>query len=286
VYCPFGSNQLNACKHWLNFGNSPDYFNACTPLGLPNSNPGFQYAHTGNAYAGAIFFRRVNLASGPNYREPIGVELINPLLIGIKYYVSFFAVNAEVNFGSIASDKLGVNFYTYAFDSCCHPPLTNTAKVYTDSIITDTLNWVKVSGSFIADSAYQYLCISNFFNDNNTDTLSTSPFPTQAYYYIDDVCVTTDSLFNETWTGIHYQIKDELIIKIYPNPSNSLFSVESPIPIENYSIYNLQGQLINEAKVNTPFFFDINLSNKAKGIYLLRIESKKGISNHKIILTQ
>jgi len=284
VYCPFGSNQLNACKHWLNFGNSPDYFNACTPLGLPNSNPGFQYAHTGNAYAGAIFFRRVNLASGPNYREPIGVELINPLLIGIKYYVSFFAVNAEVNFGSIASDKLGVNFYTYAFDSCCHPPLTNTAKVYTDSIITDTLNWVKVSGSFIADSAYQYLCISNFFNDNNTDTLSTSPFPTQAYYYIDDVCVTTDSLFNETWTGISQTETTQNSISIFPNPTQGFIMLESPIPIQAYTLYNIYGQVICNVETKNTYSILIDLSNLSKGIYILSTYSKLNTSTNKIIL--
>jgi hypothetical protein len=182
VYCPFGTNQINACQHWMNFGNSPDYFNACSnpAFGVPNSNPGFQYAHTGNAYGGAVFFYRSNSPVGPNYRESIGIALTNNLIIGQKYYVSFFAVNAEVNFGSIACDKLGINFYTVPFDSCCPPPLLNTSKLYTDSILTDTLNWIKISGSFIADSAYQYLSISNFFNDNNTDTLSTSLFPTYA----------------------------------------------------------------------------------------------------------
>ena len=28
VYCPTGKNQLNASEHWLNFGNSPYYYNA------------------------------------------------------------------------------------------------------------------------------------------------------------------------------------------------------------------------------------------------------------------
>ncbi|MFM2155478.1 MAG: hypothetical protein RL516_227 [Bacteroidota bacterium] len=286
VYCPPGRNHLKACKNWLNFGNSPDYFNACTPFSLPNSNPGFQYAHTGNAYAGALFFRRANLPSGPNYREPMAVELVSSLIIGQKYYVSFFAVNAEVNFASMACDKLGVNFYTVPFDSSSPPPLINTAKLYSDSILTDTLNWTKISGSFIADSAYQYLCISNFFNDANTDTLATSPFPSEAFYYIDDVCLSTDSLYNETWTGINHPIKDSLVISIYPNPSKGFLNVESPIPITNYSIYNIQGQLMNKVKVNTASSFEINLSNNLNGMYFLQIQTAKGISNYKIILTQ
>lgn len=285
VYCPPGSNQLNACKHWLNFGNTPDYFNACTPYSLPNSNPGFQYAHTGNAYTGAIFFRRTNLATGPNYREPMGVELLSPLTVGIKYYVSFFAVNAEVNFGSIACDKLGVNFYTNVFGTCCQPPLTNTAKVYTDSILTDTLNWTKISGSFIADSAYQYLCISNFFNDVNTDTLATSPFPTEAYYYIDDVCVSTDSVYNQTWTGINQTDNTHNSISIFPNPSKGSFTVDSPISIDSYSLFNLNGQLIDENKIVSSLSVQFDLTTHPIGIYVLHIISKESINTYKIILT-
>ncbi len=222
VYCPFGTNQFDACANWLNFGNSPDYFNACTYLGLPNSVFGFQYAHSGNAYAGAAFYRGPNTPNSPNYREPIGIELLSNLIIGQKYFVSFFVVNAAINNGSIACNKQGINFYTVPFDSCCAPPLINTAKFYSDSILTDTINWTKINGSFIADSAYKYLSISNFFDDNNTDTLITSPFsiPYHAYYYIDDVCVTTDSLFNDTWTGLNQLEGKTDIIDIFPNPSN------------------------------------------------------------------
>jgi Secretion system C-terminal sorting domain len=279
VYCPFGSNQLNASEHWLNFGNSPDYFNACTYLGLPNSNPGFQYAHTGNAYAGAIFFARSNIPNGPNYREPIGIELSNNLIIGQKYFVSFFAVNAEVNFGSIASDKLGVNFYTVPFDSCCPPPLINTAKLYTDSILTDTLNWIKISGSFIADSAYQYLCISNFFNDNNTDTLSTSQFPTRAYYYIDDVCVSTDSLYNETWTGINQTANTQNTISVLPNPSNGTFNINSNVLGQfNLTIMDGAGKIVfNDLNCSNQKEIDINYLQN--GIYFLVLEYSDG--NHK-----
>lgn len=285
MYCPTGLRQIDACQHWLNFGNSPDYFNSCTPFGLPNSVFGFQYAHTGNAYAGAIFFYRSNSPVGPNYRESIGIELSSNLIIGQKYFVSFFAVNAEVDFGSIACDKLGINFYTVPFDSCCPPPLINSAKLYTPSILTDTLNWIKISGSFIADSAYQYLCISNFFNDANTDTLTTSPFPTRAYYYIDDVCVSTDSLYNETWTGINQTDNAQNSISIFPNPSKGFFTVDSPIPIEGYSIFNLKGQLIAETKKVSTLSVQIDLTTQPSGIYVLRIKSNQIISNHKIILT-
>ncbi|MBK7964752.1 MAG: T9SS type A sorting domain-containing protein [Bacteroidetes bacterium] len=287
VYCPFSLRQIDACEHWLNFGNSPDYFNACSnpAFAVPNSQFGYQYAHSGNAYAGAIFYRRPNTPVGPNYREYIGVKLLSKLVIGQKYYVSFFVVNGGLLNDAIANNKIGLKLYTVNFDSSSPPPLLNTSTLFTDSIIIDTLNWTKISGSFIADSTYEYLSIGNFFNDSFTDTIEILPFFTNGYYYIDDVCLSTDSIYNETWTGIHHQIKDEFVIYIYPNPSNGFLSVESPLRIDNYSIYNIQGQLINEVKVNKAFSFEINLSNNANGMYLLQIQSTKGISNHKIILT-
>jgi gliding motility-associated-like protein len=48
-----------------------------------------------------------------------------------------------------------------------------------------------VSGFFIADSAYQYIAIGNFFDDSNTDTSSvgSSSNVQIGYYFIDDVWV-------------------------------------------------------------------------------------------------
>jgi hypothetical protein len=286
VYCPTGLRQLYACEHWLSFGNSPDYFNACTPFSLPNSVFGYQFAHSGNAYAGAIFYRRPNTPVGPNYREYIGVKLLSNLVIGQKYYVSFFVVNGGKLNDAIANNKIGLKLFTVNFDSSSPPPLQNASTLFTDSIITDTLIWTKISGSFVADSTYQYLSIGNFFSDGVTDTIEIFPFYTNGYYYIDDVCLSTDSIYNENWTGINHPIKDSLVISIYPNPSKGFLMVESPIPIDNYSIYNIQGQLMNKVKVNTASSFEINLSNNLNGMYFLQIQTAKGISNYKIILTQ
>ena len=287
VYCPTGLKQLDACVNWLNFGGSPDYFNACTPFGLPNSVFVFQKAHSGNAYAGVAFYSRPSGPSGPNYRENIAIELTSNLVIGIKYFVSFFVVNAAVNNGSIACNKQGVNFYTLPFNSNYPPPLLNVATLFNDSILTDTLNWKKISGSFIADSSYQYLSISNFFDDNNTDTLITSPFsiPYHAYYYIDDVCVSTDSLYNETWTGINQANNIQNTISIFPNPTKGFFTVYTPIPIESYSLLNLNGQLIAEQKTLSTLSVQIDLTTQPSGIYVLHVKSNQTISNHKIILT-
>lgn len=245
VYCPFGTNQIDACQHWLNFGNSPDYFNACTPFyGVPNQSFGFQYAHSGNAMAGVGLYRRPNAPSGPNYREFIGISLSQPLTIGQKYYFSCYTNFSGQLPVAIACNKFGVNFYTNSFDSCCPPPINNIAKIYTDSILSDTINWFKLSGSFVADSAYTHLCIGNFFDDNNTDTLRIGSIPDYSYYYIDDVCVTTDSLFNQTWTSL--QIHEfGLTFKFWPNPTHGSFYVNHCLDEDQVFITDLLGRKVD-----------------------------------------
>lgn len=201
VYCPFGVIQVDACVDWMNFGMSPDYFHACATNGMnvPNSGFGYQYAHSGPGMCGLITYIDPNFSS--NYRETIGSSLISQTQVGVKYYLSF-----HVNFSNfhplnaIASNNIGIKLSTVPFDSASPPPLTNYSHLRLSSIMTDSANWLKVSGSLIADSNYQYIMIGNFYEDEFTDTINLANFTQQAYYYIDDVCVSVDSNYNDTWT--------------------------------------------------------------------------------------
>ncbi len=284
VYCPNATNQIDACQHWLNFGNSPDYFNACDPTGLnvPNSSFGFQYAHSGNGMAGIYAYRKPFAPSGPNYREFIGAQLNSPCIIGTKYFVSFYINYADVL--GIAIDKLGINLSTVSFDSCCKPPLTNSALLYTDSILKDSLLWVRLETSFIADSAYKYLEIGNFFDDANTDTLHLITLYDAAYYYIDDVCITTDSLYNQTWTGI-IKNSTQQNIKIYPNPTNSIVNLEANNLFDEIELINFTGTSVLKEEIvpskRYTFVLPYSIEN---GLYLIKIKIKNAFSIHKLIV--
>jgi Secretion system C-terminal sorting domain len=104
-------------------------------------------------------------------------------------------------------------------------------------------------------------------------------------YYIDDVCVSTDSLYNDTWTGIYQTENAQNVITIFPNPSTGFFSIESPIPIQSYGLYNIHGQAISNIEIKNTYSALIDLSTQSKGIYVLRIYTKSNTSTHKIILT-
>ena len=287
VHCPELQNEINFATGWENFGGSPDYFNSCSPnwtqFTVPNNWGGYQVPATGNAYCAIGTY-----APGfpvPDIREFIGTQLISPLTVGTKYYVSFKICLsiAPAIVAYIATNKMGAKFSmsSYTFSA---PPLTdNFAHVYSNLIVTDTANWTSISGSFIADSAYQYLMLGNFFDDINTDTIvfkdTTFNF---AYYYIDDICVSTDSLTCYTPVGIQ-EPKQNNDISLFPNPfTNQLTFQLSSKELNEIILYDLSSRkLLKQTFTNTT---TINTEQFAKGMYLYTVRNRKGIiKNGKVI---
>jgi hypothetical protein len=287
VFCPTGVTQITGCEHWSSFGNTPDYFNACkaTGVNVPNAPFGFQYAHSGEAMTGLITYRRPNSPDGPNYREYIGATLINPTIPGSKYYFSFY-----INFGGllppcVAADKAGIRFSTQSYSTSQLPPLSNWAHVYTDTILSDSINWIRIEGSMIADSSYTSVIIGNFFDDANTDTMHVGALRDYSYYYIDDVCITTDSVYNEYWTGVNdLQHSNQLIL--YPNPSTDKLFLRNIKTNGKYMIQDNLGRIIQTGEINAADTeFRIHLNRLTAGSYQFSFISDKEVMVKSFIKT-
>lgn len=274
VSCPIGPNEVYKCANWVGSRASPDYMNACSSssMSVPVNWGGYQQAADGNAYCGIATY----YGQSPNYREHIRGNLITPLLPGTKYFVSFkIALSIYwVAGGNCASNKMGVMFTTVPYDNFSNQsPITNNPPVYTDSIVTDTVNWTRVTGSFIADSAYSYILIGNFFDDNLTDTIKLSTgFFDVAYYYFDDVRVSTDSAFT---------VETEEIIalnsfNIYPNPFIDKINITTKTnELLEVSLYDISSRkLFYQSFLNST---SINTEQLAKGIYLYEVRNKNGV---------
>lgn len=186
--CPtaFGNGGPLECTPWQN-GNlaTSDYFNVCaigTDVWIPDNLFGSQTAHTGNAYAG-FFAREISI-----WREYIQAPLISPCIAGTTYEVSFYV--------SLADLYCGVQ-HIGAYLSAAPPPsltigtLGVTPQVESNiGFITETNDWVLVTGCFTAQGGEQWITIGNFQTNPNTPLApgcTISPF---SYYYIDDVSVT------------------------------------------------------------------------------------------------
>jgi hypothetical protein len=280
VQCPHNANQINRAAGWHSSRNSPDYFNGCDWVNgtswVPNNFVGYQYANTGEAYCGFIPYDKI----GFNYRESFTSQLLAPLIVGKKYNVSFYmswaGTISSMGTGVIGCNKIGIHFSTMDFDTVNNAPLQvplNT-QFYTDSIIIDSLNWVKIYGDFTADSNYSYISIGRFTPDSLMDTIHTPPAST-VYYFIDDINVSEDST-----TGMDELINEDFT-SVFPNPCFDLFVIQSKKQlITQAEIFSVTSTSI--LSYQTPHGLkqiELNLTNIPDGIYFLRLdfENKKTV---------
>jgi hypothetical protein len=241
-----------------------------------SNNWGYQEAHSGEAYAGFITYSATG--SIPSLtREHLGVQLSSSLIIGEKYFLSFFISAAwnPINM-NIASNKTGLLFTTYSYlDEFSTSPIINWSNFNSQEIISDTVTWKKVTGSFTADSAYQYLVIGNFYEDIYTDTLNfPNTFINQtAYQYVDDICLSTDSLFSNNWTTLSIP-KHLMSLSISPNPADDFIHIKSDLIIKNIMLYNSIGNIIKSIDNINEYEYFIDLRNVINGIYYLEVNNK------------
>lgn len=291
--CPDNTWQITRAVGWYNCGYSPDYYNVCDTtnfVSVPYNFCGFQYAATGNAYAGMINYYGTPI----NLREYFGTQLLDSLKIGHKYIASFktsFSINQNPE-SCIAINKLGIKFSTTpqrVYSLIDNPTLINNfAHVYTNTIITDSLNWVTISGSFVADSSYKYIIIGNFFDDAHTDTIvyhldSVNIDYCHAYYYVDDVSVVEDSTDNIESFNL------QKTISIYPNPANDIINIDfsnSSFLNAELKIYDFLGTVITEYSL-LHTHNSININFIPEGIYIVKIKTNNNYSfTQKLIITK
>ncbi len=72
-------------------------------------------------------------------------------------------------------------------------------------------------------------------------------------------------------------------IKLYPNPNPKVLSVQSSEVIETLSIYNSQGQIVQQIKAPSS---SISVESLVPGIYFIRLLCKGKTSTHKFVKSQ
>ncbi len=288
VNCPNGTAQLSYTGNWVFVGASTDYYNACSPQGnmsVPSNIYGYQDGYDSSGYIGMIAYAVGDFQQENTYREPAGTYLTQALTIGEKYYLSFKAALTINTFESGgACNKLGAKLSTVGYSNSNPTPINNFAHVYTDSVITDTVNWAMISGSFIADSAYTFISIGNFFDSLNVQYVDFNGlwYTESAYYYIDDIRLSTDSNFVvSTKQSINFNSAQ---FSIYPNPVANYFYVNQTFaePYE-LTIYNSIGQKLYEEKGITTCNKTINATSFTKGFLLVDIKTQSNTFQQKIL---
>jgi hypothetical protein len=270
VQCPSHGGNIDQATGWINCGITPDYYNACAnftlpSLGVPDGGySGFQYAYDGNAYAGFLPYQCPLVE-----HEFFGIQLLQSLVVGVKYYASCYVVKSE--YFTCSSNNLGFKFFTtMPFSSTIMAPIDNFSHIHFSDIITDTLNWEQLFGSFIADSAYNFIVIGNFYNNKNTSVYQCDTTQVDgAYYLIDAVCVSNDSSICSTWNYINDSF-DKIEFKIFPNPVSENLHIDGNFFSERYFIENVLGEVIDQGFISASN--NLNVSSFPNGLYFISID--------------
>jgi hypothetical protein len=193
---------LEKAKGWRSIDSSGSgsvlYCNTCLP-NVPNNSYTYQWPHSGNSFVQTSFlcqppqcsvypnrgyFRnrlKANLVGGKTYCVKLYVNISDPSTYGISNIGLFFVDNSIDTITKIA-----------AILSYISPQVENPSA----NILTDTMNWVAVTGTFVANGTEKNCIIGNFKSDAATTKTLINPtnLPTIGCdILIDDVsCIPLD----------------------------------------------------------------------------------------------
>ena len=199
----------------------PQFFSSCgtSALNVPGT---YQPAKTGQAYSGLATYMATTLTwttgqTMVSRREYLKGRLSTPF-VGGKEYCGTFYFNLY-NYSLYAADKIGMfisNTPTLDTAKCYNPMIFFSPQVqYNGGIVLDTLNWIKVESTFIANGGENYIVIGNFNSDANTNKVLTNfpnPNAQGALYLVDDVSIIRTDLLADAGTDKNILLGDSTFI--------------------------------------------------------------------------
>ncbi len=141
------------------------------------------------------------------------------------------------------------------------------------------MNWVTIRGSFTADSNYAFIAIGNFFQNYLTDTICTDNLNrTRGYYYIEDICVSTDSLYSEVWNDLRY-VTNGATCSLYPNPTSDYIFINGIyLNTQYYQIFNVHGQEVFTERISNPLEpISVDVSTYPSSVYIVVFKDKNNL---------
>lgn len=292
--CTFGLG-LGALHHWYSAYLTPDHLQSCQPYGAANGLPlnivTYQQPFEGSSCAGLLTY---DGSSGEEWREWLMVPLLDTLVPGQTYYCSFranaaFGGNGWNPINRLASDHLGMLFTTYDRHwtwSDPYPAALNQADILHPEILSDTVGWTLVSGSFVADSAYTYLLIGNFFCNALTDTIHFAPdvpeWARYSYALLDAVCVSPNPQGCEVGQSI-----EELAGAgpyVYPNPATDLLVVVNATG-SDVVVLDMLGKRVWSGEVDRDRLA-VEVVSWARGAYAMQVHGAQGVQVVKFVLAE
>lgn len=280
------------CNYWSSptQGGTPDYFHACSDdynesmqeyeFSVPENYAGFQYAHSGDAYAG-IWFAQTGESINGTYAEYIQVVLKQRLEKDVFYRLAFY-MNPSGEKAKLSeypcTNSIGALFTEEMLNLDTGHMITIPADVQNpvNVFYCDTSRWYKIAFTYKASGNEKYLTIGVFRDAPFNITKDLSGNISQSndmFYFIDDVSlVKVDNIVDI--------IKSDIPNVFTPNQDgvNDIFHLKNvkmrPLSI---TILNRWGNVVYFSE--TEFSWDGMHKGKhcTQGIYFYKIAFKDDI---------
>jgi len=176
--------------------------------------------------------------------------------------------------------------FNVAIEDTTDPTITCVGNQAVDA---NSFHVYVVNGTEFDPTATDDNCgIASVINDfNSSNTLANAQLPegmnTIEWTITDNggnTAVCSYTITVNTYVGIDDIAGNE--ISVYPNPTNGIFNIETSKKPLNIEITDITGKSIYSSN-STNNNAEIDLSNKASGVYLIKIRTENGIISEKII---
>ena len=190
---------ISYSKYWRTIDSTTGASGFASPCytNVPYNGFGFQYSRGGSSYGLSDFLCQPPFCTAMLNRGYLRNRLKTKLLAGKTYCVRFWSNIGNNSTYGIAN--IGAYFGDNSIDTITVPniPLTYlTPQVEGTTIITDTLNWVLITGTFVANGTEKHCVIGNFKSDAaTTKTMISTTYSPNVFctVNIDDVsCIPLD----------------------------------------------------------------------------------------------
>lgn len=259
-------------------------FNSNFPNWTAPSNAfGFQNARTGSSFVGIMIYHLDKKIRNPR-REYMQAQLKQALVKDSSYCFEIHLSHADSsNFAS--RGQLGVYFSNTAvyYNTFQNLPYAPQIIVSPTQYVSDKINWVKYSHSYIAQGGEQYITIGNFNDTTSLDTIFVGGGNINninyrnTYYYIDDVWLSHCDSVPDSLTSLE-QLPLSMSLEVYPNPFKNSIIVQSQTTSQlSFTLYNSIGQSVSALRLSSALQqpngkkYELDIGNIPTGLYWLRV---------------
>jgi len=107
-------------------------------------------------------------------------------------------------------------------------------------------------------------------------------------YYLQLADINLDNCVAASWTASDDALVSDdnfyagMNLKLYPNPVGNILRIEADAEIKSFSIFDIQGRILETVIVNTDFY-EFDISHFTKGSYIIRINTSGEVYNRIIV---